>query len=93
MLGIVGFAGHIVAFALAPIARVWVERLDRRKLLVWTQAAGAVQSLTLAALTLAMLSPLGNNCARRVSGSDQCVRYASASIVPDTDGGRPQRFE
>jgi MFS family permease len=29
-----------------------VERLNRRKLLVWTQAAGAVQSLALAALTL-----------------------------------------
>jgi len=32
---------------------VWVERLNRRKLLVWTQAAAAVQSLAMAALTLA----------------------------------------
>ena len=38
---------------LGPFAGVWVERLDRRKLLVWTQAAAAVQSLALAALTLA----------------------------------------
>ena len=53
LLGIVSFVGQIVAFALAPFAGVWVERLDRRKLLVWTQAAGAVQSLALAALTLA----------------------------------------
>jgi MFS family permease len=53
LLGIVSFTGQIVAFALAPFAGVWVERLDRRKLLVWTQAAGAVQSLALAALTLA----------------------------------------
>ena len=30
-----------------------MERLNRRKLLVWTQAAAAVQSLALAALTLA----------------------------------------
>src|ERR1700742_1602839 len=52
LLGIVSFAGQIVSFALGPFAGVWVERLDRRKLLVWTQAAAAVQSLALAALTL-----------------------------------------
>jgi MFS family permease len=53
LLGIVSFAGQIVSFALGPIAGVWVERLDRRKLLLWTQAAAAVQSLAMAALTLA----------------------------------------
>ena len=53
LLGIVSFAGQICAFLLAPIAGVWVERLNRRKLLVWTQAAAAAQSLALAALTLA----------------------------------------
>jgi len=53
LLGAAGFAGQIVSFALGPFAGVWVERLNRRKLLVWTQAAGAVQSLALAALTLA----------------------------------------
>jgi MFS family permease len=53
LLGIVSFAGQIVSFALAPFAGVWVERLDRRRMLVWTQAAAAVQSLALAALTLA----------------------------------------
>ncbi len=52
LLGLVGFAGNIVSFALGPFAGVWVERLNRRKLLVWTQAAAAVQSLALAALTL-----------------------------------------
>ena len=53
LLGIVSFAGQIISFALGPVAGVWVERLDRRKLLVWTQAAAAVQSLALAVLTLA----------------------------------------
>jgi MFS family permease len=53
LLGVVSFAGQIVSFLLGPFAGVWVERLDRRKLLVWTQAGGAVQSLALAALTLA----------------------------------------
>ena len=53
LLGIVGFSGQIVAFLLGPFAGVWVERVNRRKLLVWTQVAGSVQSLALAALTLA----------------------------------------
>jgi MFS family permease len=52
LLGIVTFAGQIVSFAVGPVAGVWVERLNRRKLLVWTQAAAAVQSLAMAALTL-----------------------------------------
>jgi MFS family permease len=52
LLGVVSFAGQIVSFALGPFAGVWVERLDRRKLLLWTQAAAAVQSLALAALAL-----------------------------------------
>ncbi len=53
LLGIVSFAGQIVSFLLGPFAGVWVERLDRQKLLVWTQALAAIQSLALAALTLA----------------------------------------
>src|SRR5271156_5065959 len=53
LLGLVTFSGQIVAFVVAPLAGAWVERVDRRKLLVWTQAAAAVQSLALAALTLA----------------------------------------
>ncbi len=53
LLGVVGFAGQILTFLLAPFAGVWIERVDRRKLLVWTQATAAVQSLALAALTLA----------------------------------------
>ena len=53
LLGVVSFAGQIISFLLGPFAGVWVERLPRRKLLIWTQAAAAVQSLALAALTLA----------------------------------------
>jgi MFS family permease len=59
LLGIVSFAGQIVSFALGPFAGVWVERLNRRKLLVWTQAAAAVQSLAMATLTLAHVITLG----------------------------------
>src|SRR5246127_1719172 len=55
LLAIVTFAGQMVSFAVGPVAGVWVERLNRRKLLVWTQAAASVQSLAMAALTLAHL--------------------------------------
>src|ERR1700685_1075082 len=59
LLGMVSFAGQIVSFALGPFAGVWVERLNRRKLLVWTQAAAALQSLAMAALTLTHVITLG----------------------------------
>ena len=52
LLGIVGFSGQILTFVFAPFAGVWIERMDRRRLLVWTQALAAAQSLALAALTL-----------------------------------------
>jgi MFS family permease len=53
LLGLVSFAGQIPTFLLAPFAGVWVDRLDRRKILVWTQVLAGVQSLALAVLTLA----------------------------------------
>ncbi|MGC1784372.1 MAG: MFS transporter [Acidobacteriaceae bacterium] len=52
LLGIVGFAGQIPTFLLAPFAGVWVDRLNRRQVLVVTQTLAMVQSLVLAALTL-----------------------------------------
>ncbi len=53
LLGIVGFSGQIPTFLFAPFAGVWVDRLDRRKVLVVTQALAMLQSLALAVLTLA----------------------------------------
>ena len=55
LLGVVGFAGQIPTFILAPFAGVLVDRLNRQKLLVWTQALAGLQSLALAALTLAKI--------------------------------------
>ncbi len=52
LLGTVGFAGQIPTFLLAPLAGVLVDRLDRRKVLVWTQSLAMAQSLALAWLTL-----------------------------------------
>src|SRR6201981_3235187 len=52
LLGTVGFAGQIPTFLLAPLAGVIVDRVDRRQVLIWTQALAMLQSLLLAGLTL-----------------------------------------
>jgi MFS family permease len=53
LLGLVGFAGQIPTFLLAPFAGVWVDRLNRQHVLVVTQALAMLQSFALAVLTLA----------------------------------------
>jgi len=52
LLGTVSFCGQIPTFLLAPFAGVWVDRLNRRHVLVWTQVLSMVQSFLLAGLTL-----------------------------------------
>src|SRR5437764_1754835 len=52
LLGLVGFAGQIPSFLLAPVAGVLVDRWDRHRLLVATQVLAMVQSAALAALAL-----------------------------------------
>jgi MFS family permease len=52
LLGIVGFAGQIPTFLFAPFAGIWVDRLDRRQVLLVTQILAMLQSLALAVLTL-----------------------------------------
>jgi MFS family permease len=53
LLGLVGFAGQIPSFLLAPFAGVLIDRWDRHRLLVVTQILAMLQSAALAALTLA----------------------------------------
>jgi len=50
MLGFTAFAGQIPSFVLGPFAGVWVDRLNRRKLIVTTQILAMMQSFSLAAL-------------------------------------------
>jgi MFS family permease len=52
LLGTVSFCSQIPMFFLAPISGVWVERWDRQRTLVVTQALSMAQSFALAALTL-----------------------------------------
>jgi MFS family permease len=53
LLGIVGFCGQIPTLLLAPVAGVLVDRWDRQRILVVTQALSLLQSAALAVLTLA----------------------------------------
>ncbi|HEY6805300.1 MAG TPA: MFS transporter [Pyrinomonadaceae bacterium] len=52
LLGVVGFAGQIPSFLLAPLAGVLVDRWNRHRLLVITQVLALVQSLAMAVLTM-----------------------------------------
>lgn len=52
VLGLFGFVGQIPTFLFAPFAGVWVDRLDRYRVLVSTQALSCAHAFVLAALTL-----------------------------------------
>ena len=51
MLGLVGFATQVPTFLLGPLAGVWVDRLDRHRVLLVTQMAAMAQSALLAVFT------------------------------------------
>lgn len=52
LLGLVGFAGQIPSLLLAPVAGVWADRGNRRRIVIATQALAMLQALLLAALVL-----------------------------------------
>lgn len=55
MLGLVGFAGQIPILLFSTFAGVWNDRLDRRRLLLATQALSMAQALLLFGLTVTQL--------------------------------------
>ncbi len=52
LLGLVAFAGQSPMFLLTPLTGVWIDRWNRRTILIVTQAASMVHSFVLAALVL-----------------------------------------
>ncbi|HXV64108.1 MAG TPA: MFS transporter [Vicinamibacteria bacterium] len=55
LLGVLGFAGQIPMFFLAPLGGALVDRWDRRRILIATQALSMLQSFTLAVLALSQV--------------------------------------
>jgi len=53
LLGLVSFAAQIPILILGPVAGVWVDRLNRHRVLVVTQILSMLQSFALAGLALA----------------------------------------
>lgn len=58
-LGIVGFVGRIPTFLFAPLAGVFVDRWDRRNLVIIMQILSMIQAALLATLTLLHMVTLG----------------------------------
>jgi len=52
LLGLIGFAGQIPVFVLAPLGGVIADRLNRHRVLIATQSAMMLLAFVLAALTL-----------------------------------------
>lgn len=51
VLGTIGFASQIPILIFGSVGGVWVDRLDRRRVLLWTQSLAMVQALVLTVLT------------------------------------------
>ena len=50
VLGLLGFASQVPILLFAPLGGVWSDRVDRRRLMMTTQALAMLQALTLALL-------------------------------------------
>jgi MFS family permease len=96
LLGVVGFAGQIPTFVLAPFAGVLVDRINRRNLLVWTQILAGIQSLALAALTLAKVITVHEIIALSVfqgliNAFDMPARQSSLVLMVANATGKPDK--
>ncbi len=55
MLGLLGFSAQIFGFLIAPLAGVFSDRIDRRRLLLATQSLAMLQATLLAVLTFTQM--------------------------------------
>lgn len=51
MLGLLGFASQLPILLFGSLGGVWSDRMDRRRLMMWTQTLAMIQASTLAVLT------------------------------------------
>ncbi len=50
VLGLLGFASQLPVLVFGALGGVWSDRVDRRRLMMWTQTLAMIQALVLAAL-------------------------------------------
>jgi MFS family permease len=96
LLGTVSFAGQIPTFLLAPFAGVLVDRLNRRNLLVWTQVLAGIQSLAMAALTVAKVITVHeiialSACQGVINAFDMPGRQSFLVQMVSDDTGKPDK--
>jgi MFS family permease len=53
LLGLTSFCAQVTVFFIAPFGGVIADRVDRRRMLMWTQSLSMAQAILLAVLTLA----------------------------------------
>lgn len=90
-LGVVAFAGQISTLVLTPFAGLLSDRMNRRRLLLWTQSMALVQALTLALVVMsgsvriwqvAVLSLLNGV----INSFDMPARHSFvADLIPDRE--------
>jgi predicted MFS family arabinose efflux permease len=52
LLGLTSFCAQVTVFFIAPFGGVIADRVDRRRMLIWTQSLSMLQAIVLAVLTL-----------------------------------------
>jgi MFS family permease len=90
-LGVVAFAGQISTLVLTPFSGLLSDRMNRRRLLIWTQSLALAQALTLALLVfsgsirvwqIALLSLLNGV----INSFDMPARHSFvADLIPDRE--------
>ena len=90
LLGLAAFAMQIPFLVLAPLAGVFVDRLDRRRVLLVTNSVAAVQAVTMfAVVTLGIVQPWHLIAGNLVLGVvNACDAPARQSILIHLVGGK-----
>jgi len=88
LLGLVSFSGQIPILLFGPLAGVWIDRLNRHRVLVVTQVLSMLQSFALAALALMGFITVVDHSAELVARGRERLRYARTSGICRRDGGR-----
>jgi MFS family permease len=77
LLGLAGFLTQIPALVLSPLAGVWVDRWNRHRMVIGTQALAMVQALGMAALVLS-----GHAAVAPILALNLLLGIANAADVP-----------